>query len=418
MGQRFSTSLRTTLREKIEALGHADIVIGIPTFHSGISVVHVIESVVAGLEKYFRDSQALILVSDGGSTDDSREFAEQVEVNSYHIKKLVTIYRGIPGKGSGLRAIFEAAHFLKAKAVAVFDSDLISISPEWVKNLIDPVTSDYDLVCPYYQRYKLDGTITNSIAYNLTRALYGKRVRQPIGGDFGLSRRLVKYYLDQDVWESDVARFGIDIYMTVSAIVGGFNICQARLGAKIHGKKDPAADLGPMFQQVVGTIFQLMGGNEDLWCRIDGSTDVPLLGAEINQEADAFEIDRQTLIDYFRMGYSNFQGIWQQVLDPSDYNVIKDLVSGNGVDNFILPVETWVRTVYRYAAAFQDTPRQRIKMLSTLIPLYHARVASLVNELTHKSTEESEKLFNDQAEVFEQMKPYLCSIWKKGGTDG
>lgn len=415
MGQRFSTSLRTTLREKIEALGHADIVIGIPTFHSGSSVVHVIQSVVAGLEKHFGEFQALILVSDGGSTDDSREFAEQVEVNSFHIKKLVTIYRGIPGKGSGLRAVFEAAHFLQAKAVAVFDSDLISITPEWIKNVIDPIMSGYDLVCPYYQRYKLDGTITNSIAYNLTRALYGQRVRQPIGGDFGISRRLVKYYLDQDVWESDVARFGIDIYMTASAIVGGFNICQARLGAKIHGKKDPAADLGPMFQQVVGTIFQLMGTHEDHWRKIDGSTDVALLGTEINQEAEAFEIDRQTLIDYFRMGYGNFQGIWQQVLDPSDYSVIKDLISGNGIDTFILPVDTWVRTVYRYAAAFEVTPRQRIKMLGTLIPLYHARVASLVNELKDKNAEESEELFNDQAAVFEQLKPYLCNIWKRGG---
>jgi len=414
MVQRFSTALRTTLREKIEALDHADIVIGIPTFHSGFSVVHVIQSVARGLEKYFRGSNALILVSDGGSTDDSREFAEQVEVNSFHIEKLVTIYRGIPGKGSGLRAIFEAANFLKAEAVAVFDSDLISITPEWVKNLVDPISRGYDLVCPYYRRYKLDGTITNTIAYNLIRALYGQRVRQPIGGDFGVSRQLAKHYLDQDVWESDVARFGIDIYMTVSAIVGGFSVCQARLGAKIHGQKDPTADLGPMFQQVVGTIFQMMGMHEEHWRRINGSQDVAILGAELNQEAPPFEIDRQSLIDYFRLGYGNFHGIWQQVLEESDYNVFKNLVAGGGIDSFVLPVETWVRTVYRYAAAFEVTPRQRIKMLNTLIPLYHARVASLINELKNKSAEESEQLFNNQAEVFEHMKDYLRGIWKKG----
>ena len=45
----------------------------------------------------------------------------------------------------------------------------------------------------------------------MTRALYGQRVRQPIGGDFGFSGRLAEFYLKQDVWETHVARFGIDI---------------------------------------------------------------------------------------------------------------------------------------------------------------------------------------------------------------
>lgn len=30
------------------------------------------------------------------------------------------------------------------------------------------------------KRYKLDSTITNTIAYNLTRALYGRKIRLPI----------------------------------------------------------------------------------------------------------------------------------------------------------------------------------------------------------------------------------------------
>lgn len=415
MTMRFSTALRTPLREKIETLGQADIVVGIPSFHSGLAVVHVIKTVVDGLEKYFPGRKALILVSDGGSTDDTREFAEQVEVNSYHIEKLVAIYRGIPGKGSGLRAIFEIAHFLQADAVAVFDSDLVSITPKWVKNLIEPVSAGYDLVCPYYRRFKLDGTITNTIAYNLTRALYGQQIRQPIGGDFGVSRRLVKHYLDQEVWDSDVARFGIDIYMTVSAIVGNFKICQARLGAKIHGEKDPAGDLGPMFQQVVGTIFTLMELHENHWRHIDGSREVPLLGEEITQEAPAFEIDKQNLIEYFRMGYGNFEGVWKQVLEKPDYDIFRSLVAVDHADQFFLPVDTWVRTVYRYSAAFQVTPRQRIKILGTMIPLYHARVASLINELQEKNADEAESFFNAQAQVFEGMKDYLRDVWKKGG---
>ena len=53
----------------------------------------------------------------------------------------------------------------------------------------------YDYVAPLYARYKYDGTITNTVTYPLTRALYGHRIRQPIGGDFGVSGDLVKHYL-------------------------------------------------------------------------------------------------------------------------------------------------------------------------------------------------------------------------------
>lgn len=77
-----------------------------------------------------------------------------------------------------------------------------------------------------------------------------------------------------------------------------------------------------------------------------------------------------------------------------------------------MPVETWVRIVYRYANIFHSTERQKFKVLNTMIPLYNARVASLVNELSDKSDQEAEEYYNKQAEVFEEMKDYLIKIWK------
>jgi hypothetical protein len=411
---RFSTGLREHARETIESLGEADIAVGVPCYQSGASLEHVIRTIAKGIETHFPDTKALIMVSDGGSTDDSREIAQRTEVNSFNIEKLVTIYRGLPGKGSGLRAVFEAANFLKARAVAVFDSDLKSINPAWVKNMLQPVLEGYDLVTPYYLRYKLDATITNTIAYNLTRALYGASIRQPIGGDFGISPALVKHYLDQDVWETDVAKFGIDIYMTTSAIVHGFKICQSRLGPKIHGHKDPAADLGPMFRQVVGTIFTLMESFEEFWKDAQAAREVPILGEKVTEDPTPFEIDREGLVEYFRLGFGNFEGIWRPILEEQDLHILSALVRSEGGEAFYLPIESWVRIVYRYAAAYQATPRQRMKMVDTMIPLYYARVASLINELHDKNPQESEIHFDENARVFEQMKGYLVNIWKKG----
>jgi hypothetical protein len=50
--------------------------------------------------------------------------------------------------------------------------------------------------------------------------------------------------------------------MTTNAITSNFKICQSNLGVKIHDAKDRAESLGPMFRQVVHTLFVLMEQHE------------------------------------------------------------------------------------------------------------------------------------------------------------
>ncbi len=93
----------------------------------------------------------------------------------------------------------------------------------------------FDYVAPIYARHKYDGSITNHIAYPLLRSLFGLRVRQPIGGDFGFSGKLARAFLSEKLWNDKIAHFGIDIWMTTIAIARRFNICQAFLGnPKVH----------------------------------------------------------------------------------------------------------------------------------------------------------------------------------------
>src|SRR3972149_1955510 len=105
----------------------------------------------------------------------------------------------------------------------------------------------------------------NTIPYPLTSVLYGLRIRQPIGGDFGMSGDLVRHFLAQDDWTTDVSRYGIDIWMTLTTISGGFAVCQARLGTKVHDPQDPGSDLGPMFGQVVGTLMRVSAKQAGRW---------------------------------------------------------------------------------------------------------------------------------------------------------
>ena len=409
---RFATAIRDDARRYIERLGQADIVVGIPAYNSDENLAHVIRTVAEGLDHFYPEKRSLIIVADGGSTDDTREVAQSVEDHNFNIEILVTIYRGIPGKGSAFRAIFEAAKYLNVSALALFDSDLKSIKPGWVQNIVEPVAEGFDFVAPDYARYKFDGTITNTIAYNLIRALYGVNIRQPIGGDFGMSGAMIGHCLNQDVWDTDIAKFGIDIWLTTTAITGGFKICQTRLGAKIHGEKDPAADLGPMFREVVGTIFLLLDQNQTFLEKVKKTVNTPIFGEKVGEEPESFEVSPEPLLDYFRIGYRNFGSVWENILEEDDFKTIKKLAVSRSVKKFRLPTEVWVRIVYRYAEYFGRIERQRFKVLDTLIPLYNARVASLILTLQDKDHAQSEQYYEEQAKVFESMRGYLIDLLK------
>ncbi len=412
---KFHTALRAWANRRLEKIDHADMVVGIPCFNNDTTIDHVIDMVSEGLAKYYPALRAVVIISDGGSTDDSREVARDKTVYPF-IEKIVTIYRGIPGKGSALRMIFESASFLNAKVCILFDSDLRSITPEWVKSLADPVLNHgHDFVAPIYSRYKYDATITNNIAYNMIRALYGKQVRQPIGGDFGLSTGMINFYFDYapDIWMTDIAKFGIDIWMTTTALVGNKSICQAYLGAKIHDVKDPLENLGPMFRQVVYPLFQLMEENADKWKKIKGSEPIPTYGTPSDKEPKAFSVNLEGMIENYKEGFKNLSVFWERIINTKSFAVLKNLTRKRKIENFLISVEDWAKIIYDFASTFHQWKRDRGKLVEIMRPLYYARVASFINRTRDMTTKEAEEIIGLQARVFEEMKPYLLRKWEK-----
>jgi glycosyltransferase involved in cell wall biosynthesis len=407
---KFSTALRQPTRRRLERLENADIVVGIPSFNSESTIAHVIKTIESGLALYFPDRRCTVVIADGGSVDDTREESDELESSPW-IERITCIYRGLPGKGSAVRAIFEAASLLQAKVCIMFDSDLRSIAPEWIKHMADAILNDgIDFVAPYYTRYKYDGTITNNIVYNLTRALYGYRVRQPIGGDFSFSLKLVKEYIRKDVWDTDVAKFGIDIWLTTTAMVNKAGIAQANLGVKIHDVKDPAEALGPMFRQVVFTLLSLMEEYETQWKQVKGSQPVPIIGPALKIEPHPFTINVKKLVEDFKNGYDNYNEVWQKIIAPENWKIIIDLYKKEE-NKFLIDTEYWAKILYDLAASFHHWHGNRQLMVSVMTPLYFARVASFVNRTIDMNNQEAEKIVEEQAEIFEQTKDYLIKRW-------
>ncbi len=410
---RSKSALPRGLIRQVNAVGTADIVVGIPSFRAAATISNVIKVVGEGLDRHYPHLRAVIVNSDGGSTDNTRQVALETPV-APGIEKIVTSYQGLPGKGSAFHTIFEISDRLGANVCIVVDSDLRSIEPGWIKALGDPILKHgFGFVAPYYQRHKYDGTITNAIAFPLIHSLYGYTIRQPIGGEFGLSGGLAKILSHQDIWDGDVARFGIDLWLTTTAICEGFRVCQANMGVKVHDAKDPGADLEPMFRQVVGTAFRLMGKYASKWKISDNWHHVELYGEAKDVEPEPVAVNATTLIEKFIIGAKANETSFMTIIGEDNLEVLTRVISGAKQGAIEFPDRLWARIVYDHAVAYNFSDEAAGKdVIASLMTLYFGRLADFIEKTDRMGHEEVEKLIVELAETFAAEKSYLVQRWE------
>lgn len=399
-----------------EGIEKAEMVVCIPSYNEADSISYPTTQADKGLVKYFSDTSSVIINCDNDSPDNTRQAF--LDTPTKVPKIYLSTPPGIKGKGNNFKNLFQKVVDLAAKAVVVVDADLKSITPEWIKHLGEPLFSEFSYVAPLYVRHKYDGTITNGIAYPMTRALYGGRVRQPIGGDFGFSGELGAVYLKNKAWDDSVANFGIDIWMTTIAINQRIQICQSFMGRpKIHRAKDPGASLGPMFRQVVGTIFSLMTPFESFWTKVKYSRPTAIYGfglGEVEMPPEV-KVDEENLLHKFRGGFDPFRDIWKALLTEDVYKKLLEIRDMKERE-FSFPTDLWARVLFDMAVGFRDATKNRDGVMDSLIPLYFGRTLSFVRRTKRMSIKQAEDAIEDDCMTFETAKPYLLQRWKKKTT--
>lgn len=409
------------IKSRINDLGRADVMVAVPSYNNESTISGVMKTIAEGLSTFFGDAKSVVFVCEGGSLDETKRVARLTDIG-LTVDKMVGTYRGSPGKGNALRAVFKAALDLDVKALAMIDADTRSITPDWVNHLLSPVVrDDYDYVTPQYRRYKYDGTITNVIVHPMVSAVYGKKLRQPIGGDFGFSRRFLEVIAGQQVWDPFVGQFGIDIWMTITAIVRGARICQANLGAKVHDAKDPAFSLGPMYMQVLSTLFRSMAYFENYWTGISQVDEVEVKGTPVPWEPEPIPISVTRLIEEFNMGMKHFASLYREILGDESFRRLEHVACSDhctpaGYSNFYLPPDLWARIVYDLAVIFNCWKGNTHKLIDLSSPLYFGKVASIANRIMDLDYVETEKVINDNLRAFENEKTYLVDRWREMGA--
>lgn len=236
-----------------------DIIVGIPTYNEADSISNTVKKIDNGLSVYFPKFCALIVNMDSQSPDGTGRIFLSARTKTE--KVLLSVDKQPCGKGANILALLKLGKKFGAKFITTIDADIMTITKQWPKLLLQPlVKNKADFVAPIYTRNRYEGNTTNHFCLPLLYAWFGRKLNQPIGGDFAFNDRFVDYILKQQKNRSTFL-YGIDIFLSTHALGGGFKIKEVYLGRKIH---KPSFDkIVPMFQQVAATALFTLSKYKD-----------------------------------------------------------------------------------------------------------------------------------------------------------
>jgi len=404
------------VRAEIDRLAPVDLAIGLLTYNHAETVGTVLDAVSAGLAQYFPAARSVVIAADAGSSDATLERVAGAALPTIVTKheapageRVAVPFHGVPGRGAALRTTFDVAQRLGARALVVLEADVVSIIPEWLERLAGPVLDGKaDFVAPAYARHRWEGTISRLLLSPLVRALYGRRLQQPFGGQQALSARLVEHLLIHPKWSwqgTDVS----DLWITGTAIADGFAVWEAWLGRHLVRSRTRTSDLPAMIAQTLGATFTVMERHGDLWLEVLGSEPLPMMGEPAPLDTESMTVDVAGMLEAFRLGVRDLTSIWELILAPE---TLADVLTLGDGDRIRFPDDLWARVVYDFALGHHYSVVHRDHLLRSLTPLYLGRTAAFVLATRGVDAAVSEGRLDMVGAAFERQKPYLVEHWR------
>ena len=411
------STLSDALLRQLMAVGQVDILVGLPTLNNASTVVDVVRAVHVCFTRDFPRLRTVMINSDGGSTDGTPElirsasFAEADMVLTSHslrtFHRVVAPYHGLPGKHTALRTVFAAAELTQAKVLVVVDPSGPATSAERVTELISPIThSEVEFLAPRYRRHPREGILVTQLVRPMVRALYGVALDEPLGAEFSCSGRFVSHCLEQDIWDQEVARFAIDLWLRTEAVADGFTVGQVwRPATTVAGAR---TKLREAVQQVVLALVESLHAHESFWRAANGVVELRTWGPDPKETPDPPTWDYEALAEQARHDVIEIKPLLEGVLEA---DVLAQVVENVSAPALSLDDELWVRIVYAFAAATRRGPTGVEHLAGMFVPLYLWRAAAFMERTENESDTAMQARLDSLCETFQRLKPVLVSSW-------
>jgi hypothetical protein len=318
---------------------------------------------------------------------------------------------GIPGPESALGALLREGNERRAAALALVAGERREGQAPWLGALLGPVLDrGYDYVCPTYARHALDGALNTGVVYPLTRALYGMRLRQPLGGEAALSLSFARRLLGDPDWRLDAAAAGSDAWLVAKALVGRVRTCQAWIGLPPRPGGE-AEDASHVVERVLGLVFREMERHADRWQRVLGSEPVPSFGDPVAPPEPPPRVAAARLLAGFQLGQRELAPLWSAVLPPATMLALRR-AGAVPHESFRIENALWARIVYDFAVAHLARTIERRQLLRSMTPLYLGWVASFANRTRELDVAGIEGEVEALCQAFEAEKRYAIARWR------
>jgi hypothetical protein len=401
------------VQAEMEALGTADLVLGLPTVGPTPSAEAVGRAALEGP----LGSMATVVVH-----VDLTGSGEVVEALTRAVAPCPLVHL----EGSGLartpaapgqdddavRTVLAVGRQLRARGIVVLTPLVDPVTPGRAAALAEPVLKDgHGLVLPMYTRTRYEGTLTHALVVPLARALWGRRLAHPMAEEFACSGEAAAAFLEADAWETDLARQGLEFWLPVAAIQAGLVVSQAPVGQRWVAAESRPSPLGTTVGRVAGALFLLAEQTEGHWLEVRGSAAVPASGPEPPPREGGGPVDPVRLLAGFRQGVRDLLEIWVRILAPETLADVLALGQADP-DEFRFSDRLWAHVVYDFLLAWRFRVAHRGHVAQSLAPLYLGRTASLVLETRGKPATAVAAVGERLARGFEDEKAYLVDRWR------
>lgn len=397
------------LQDNPENVTRADVVVGIAACSERACLAEAVEQVDRELSAHCPGHSIAVICCDTESSDAVRQDFMQTSTRAPKI--YLTGANGDTGRGSHLLLLLEMAIELSSEAVVVIDPERLASTGHLVRNLCEPLFQNYHFVAPLYLHRKYSGPFTSNLAYPLIRALYGRRVRQPLGEEFGFSGRMARILHEAGLRRPGGS--GTRVWMTTTAMRNKVALIQSFLGA-------PRGEASATFSEacedelkgVLQAIFELMCRHQEFWKQVKWSKPTALfgIGPGSDESPPPVDLDTQSLQEHVSRRLQQHWDLCETILDGDNLSRLDRFVAGSPADATFSP-ELWAKIVYDGAVALKRDLVPRQDLLDALLTLYYVKTLWFVTETRAMSAEQVEVSIENQCLVFEQTKPYLVQRW-------
>ena len=384
----YATSLNEPLVEAGD-IGEADIVVGIPLRNEANTIGHVCETLVRGLIQFFPDKRCIIVCVGGKEGEEALQAVRQVRLKR-NIRSIAFIMKDelVSGEVWTVRAIMEVANRLHAD-LALFEPDLESrvvndeiegVSPEWVRRLLFPISKEgMDLVIPRFNSHHLDTPGSTHLVRPLLASIFNLKVAGLPSSILGVSSKLVRAYLDDpDIWSDQGGEHGLDIRLITTAVTRAAKICETSLGVKINVG---CPDSETVWRQQIRAVFEGTLASKEWWQQQgDIVHPIAIFGERKNHWPEEVITDPIKLIERYREGFNEFEGLYQKFLSRDALRELRKL-RGSDPNDFKFSSGLWAEIAYDLLLTYcleQEYTKDNI--LNAFIPICYAREAGFAQE--------------------------------------